>query len=768
MLPTSTGPVRDGVGGQSITTVSRGQLAGALAAARREYVAEARQGRGGREAQSRYAAQMDAIVRQLVDAARSQLGQPVAVCALGGYGRRTLCLRSDVDLMIVIEGAIGREEERFVNAVLQPLWDLQLVVGHHVRELVDFEAPPSDNTEFAMALLDARYIAGDEALFARIPDENRFPDANVRQQVTDALLALVEQRHAQFNETIYQLEPDIKNAPGGLRDIAAARYLRSLNPDSFEPDNGRAADTLRDAEEFLLRVRSLLHAEANRDANVLTHELQERIADALGCEGDDPRRRVETLMGQYFRHARAVARVLARTHRSVRPPDDAGSQRLVGRQFEITHDGIRFVDPDAAASRPPLWLEAFRLALAHGCAVSPQALDCIEQNVDRFDPDDFVGTEAERHQIRNLFYPRPSLYARLSEMHECGLLNRLFPEFEGVHGRVVRDFYHRYTVDEHTLLTIRGLEDLWHPATSSRNRFSGLLQELRSPELLTLALLFHDIGKVEDENHAQESVRIAHPALDRLDLPEDARHTVEFLIRHHLEMSNVAFRRDLDDPHVVERFAHLVGTEELLKMLCLMTLVDVEAVSSNTLTPWKEELLWRLYVDTYNHLTLGYGDELVRHDPAGLGVVIAGRPEDISEAELTQFLSGLPRRYLALFGLASIYRHVRLARGIHRDEVHTILENHDDVWELTIVTLDKPYLFSNVAGVLSYFGMDILRGQAMTTPEGLVLDVFAENGESLAARQASGDTFELGLIPRMRHDQSPHDQAALVAGKCFR
>ena len=206
MLPTSTGPVRDGVGGQSITTVSRGQLAGALAAARREYVAEARQGRGGREAQSRYAAQMDAIVRQLVDAARSQLGQPVAVCALGGYGRRTLCLRSDVDLMIVFEGAIGREEERFVNAVLQPLWDLQLVVGHHVRELVDFEAPPSDNTEFAMALLDARYIAGDEALFARIPDENRFPDANVRQQVTDALLALVEQRHAQFNETIYQLE----------------------------------------------------------------------------------------------------------------------------------------------------------------------------------------------------------------------------------------------------------------------------------------------------------------------------------------------------------------------------------------------------------------------------------------------------------------------------------------------------------------------------------------------------------------------------------
>ena len=208
-------------------------------------------------------------------------------------------------------------------------------------------------------------------------------------------------------------------------------------------------------------------------------------------------------------------------------------------------------------------------------------------------------------------------------------------------------------------------------------------------------------------------------------------------------MSNVAFRRDLDDPQVLERFAHLVGTEEHLKMLCLLTLVDVEAVSSNTLTPWKEELLWRLYVDTYNHLTLGYGDELVQSDPAGLAVVIAGRPDDIPEAELTQFLGGLPRRYLALFGLASIYRHVRLARGIHRDEVHTVLENHDDVWELTIVTLDKPFLFSNVAGVLSYFGMDIHRGQAMTTPEGLVLDVFEFSDAQAFLRRNPGATTEI-------------------------
>jgi [protein-PII] uridylyltransferase len=734
--PAST-PVTGGAGAQ------KAQLAATLARARGEYVAAARQGSGGRRAQALYAEEMDAIVRQLVDAARVHSAQPLVVCALGGYGRRTLCLHSDVDLLILFERGIEREEARVVNGVLQPLWDLQLTVGHHVRELSDFTEVDADNIEFQMALLDARVIAGDETLFEELRRRSTQAKADLPVRISNALLELVDERHAEFNDTIYQLEPDVKNAPGGLRDIAAARYLRTLEPAIFPSDADRMTEMLIQVEEFLLRVRSVLHTETGRDANMLTHELQERVADALGCPGDDLHRRVESLMGAYCRHARVSARALSRARQAVRPAEAPAVQRLVGRQFEIAKNGIRFVDPDSAASRPSLWLEIFRLAIAHGCGVAEEALDAIEQNVDRCTSEDFVGTEAERQQLRNFFYPRPGLYARLSEMHDCGLLNRILPELKGIHGRVLRDFYHRYTVDEHTLLTIRGLETLWHPATPSRKRFGALLEELRTPELLTLALLFHDIGKAEEGNHAQASVRLARSAFDRMELPAEARNTVEFLIGHHLDMSKVAFRRDLDDPHIVERFAHLVGTEELLKMLCLMTLVDVEAVSSTTLTPWKEELLWRLYVDTYNHLTLGYGDELMQNDPVGLSVVLGGRPEDIPETELTQFLNGLPRRYVALFGLASIYRHVRLARGIHRDEVHTILENHDDVWELTIVTVDKPYLFSNVAGVLSYFGMDILRAQAMTTPDGFVLDVFEFSDAEAFLRQNPGASNDI-------------------------
>ena len=305
-------------------------------------------------------------------------------------------------------------------------------------------------------------------------------------------------------------------------------------------------------------------------------------------------------------------------------------------------------------------------------------------------------------------------------MHDCGLLGPIFPEFSRIQSRVIRDFYHKYTVDEHTLLTLRNLESLIDPDPPTRGRFTSLLNELHAPELLSLALLFHDVGKWTDEDHAVESTRMAQAMLDRLGIEGELRRTVEFLIQHHLEMSRLAFRRDSEDPEVARQFANFVGTEEMLKMLCLLTFADIGAVSPDTLTPWKEELLWRLYVDAYNWLTMSYADELIEKDETDVSLLIASRPEDITKTELMRFLHGLPRRYLAMFD----YRHVRLARDIKPDEVHAILERKQATWLLTVVTLDKPFLFSNVSGVLSYFGMDILRGQAMTTPEGLVLDLF--------------------------------------------
>jgi [protein-PII] uridylyltransferase len=237
-------------------------------------------------------------------------------------------------------------------------------------------------------------------------------------------------------------------------------------------------------------------------------------------------------------------------------------------------------------------------------------------------------------------------------------------------------------------------------------------------------LLLHDVGKGSGQRHELESVRLARQTFDRLSLDEEQRTIVEFLIANHLKMSLVAFRRDTEDPEIVRQFASLIGVEGRLKMLCLMTLADIEAVSPETLTPWKEDLLWRLYVDTYNYLTLAYADEVIDSRQAALAELTAQRPRDLGEAEIADFLEGLPRRYLQLFSRDAVYRHVRLARDLAPDSLQAWLERKDSGWELTVLTRDRPFLFSNISGVLSSFGMDILRGFAFTKPTGLVLDMF--------------------------------------------
>ncbi len=726
----------------------RAQMAALLAAARGEYVAAARAGRGGRATQVRYAAAVDDLVRGMADRAVQESMHAFVVCALGGYGRRTLCLNSDIDVLIVFDGPIGPDEERFVNALLQPLWDLKFTVGHHIRELTEFDVIDDQNPEFLMALCDLRLLTGDVRLFDDVFTRAHRGEEMRAGRLVDVLLTLVDERYAEFNNTLYQLEPDVKKAPGGLRDISAVRLIRALARDLFVGRTRPEGERLDEAEDFLFRVRSVLHVLAGRDMNGLSHELQETVAEMLGMPGQDSRQRVEALMGDYFRHARAVANALTWTRKVARPPAPITEPGPVTQNVAVAADGIRFIDPVKAVGQPAWWLEAFEVAIANGYPVSDDVRACIQENVGRYTADYFMANEEARLRLRAMLYPRPGLSARLADMLECGLLGTIFPEFEKIHCRLIRDFYHKYTLDEHTLLTIRNLESLWHPTSASRARFASILNEVRSPELLTLALLYHDVGKWRDDDHAIESVRLAEPMLARLQLGEDDRQIIDFLIRQHLAMSKAVFRKDFGDPETVAEFASLVGSEEHLKMLCLMTLVDIDAVAPGTLTPWKEDLLWRLYVDAYNHLTLGYADELIAKHQSDRARVLTECPDDISEEELSRFLDGLPRRYLSVFGLSAIYRHVRLARGLKADDLHLSLEKREEIWELTVAALDKPFLFSNISGVLASFGMDIHRGQAMTTPDRLVLDVFEFSDEEGFLRQNSGARDEIARVLR--------------------
>ncbi|HWF85898.1 MAG TPA: HD domain-containing protein, partial [Vicinamibacterales bacterium] len=707
----------------------------AVDTAREALSAAALRGHAGRDALRGLSDCVDDLLQRLFADAPSASSRSVIV-ALGGYGRRQLCLHSDVDVLLLFDGPIGQAEERRVSSILHPLWDARFSVGHQIRQIDDFEELEIDNPEFLLALLDARVVAGDARLLDCIAAHVRTPPAHAR--ILDALKGLIDERHARFNDTLYQLEPDVKDAPGAIRDLWAARTIAALTDPSLI-DRGLADRArLDEAEEFLLRVRSILHVAHKRNNNVLNHEMQERTAQFMQYAGA-PRQQVESLLGDYFRHARVVSRSLGWVRQTAPVP--------VALNLVRSRDGIRFVDTEDAEAHPETWLSLFQAAIDAGAPVADEALTWIQQRVERHAPDAFFPSPAHVTALLAFLTPRQGLYARLSEMHDCGLLGRMFPEFQAIFCRVVRDFYHKYTVDEHTLLTVRNLERLATSAVKGRERFGALLADLAHPELLVLSLLFHDVGKWRDDDHAEESVRMALEMGRRLGLPSESTALVEFLIRHHTKMSLIAFRRDTEDPEIVRQLAHLVGIEERLKMLCLLTLVDVEAVNPETLTPWRGELLWRLYVDTYNQLTLGYADDRIEREESGLHALVAGRPADVTAAEITRFVEGLPRRYLQLFSHDAIYRHVRLSRAIRPDDVHANLERKGSLWELTVVTLDKAFLFSNICGALSSFGMDIARGHAMTNPNGLVLDVFQfTDQERFLELNATGQEQLLALL----------------------
>jgi [protein-PII] uridylyltransferase len=405
-------------------------------------------------------------------------------------------------------------------------------------------------------------------------------------------------------------------------------------------------------------------------------------------------------MSDYFQRTRTALRAFAQAWR--------GDQSHAGVERHAVVGGVTFVDAGASAAEPSSWLRVFEAAVARNAPVSEEAMGTIRQSIGSSAPDTFLRTDRDRQHFVRFLFPRPGLSARLADMEGCGLLRAMFPELAQM---------------SHALLAIRHLEQLPGEATLSGERFGPVLQELRTPELLVLSLLFHQAG-TSGEHDPDEALRVAKSAFDRLQLAAELHRTVEFLIGHQLHLSRMAFRRDAEDPETIRVFAALFPTEEHLKMLSLMTLADLGATSPETLTPWKEELLWRLYVDTYNQITLAYGDEVIDENESALAALQANRPSDITEVELATFVAGLPKRYLTLFDAESIYEHVRLSHDIRYDDVHFFLKRKADIRELTVVTLDKPFLFSNICGVLSFFGMNILRGYALTSLGGLVVDVF--------------------------------------------
>jgi [protein-PII] uridylyltransferase len=438
-------------------------------------------------------------------------------------------------------------------------------------------------------------------------------------------------------------------------------------------------------------------------------------------------------MPDYFERTRAAlrhllgARPAARVANPVIPVPIDDNLVLAGGR-------VAFANPERAATYPTAWLALLEAALERNVPIGDAALELVRAQAGRLSADTMLWGSVERSRLIGLLRPRPGLSMRLSEMRACGVLGALFPEFHA-------------GAETHSLVAVANLERLLGESDLSGTRFGSMLRELQAPELVVLALLLHDPAGSKEHDPAR-AVKLAQPALDRLQLEGDTRQIIEFLIENQLQMTQYAFRKDTSDPEVIARFASMLtgasqlnsfSTEEHLKMLCLLTIADLGAAGREPLTSWKAELLWRLFVDTYNYLTMSYGDEVIDRNAAARTVLHRNRPADIAEAELVQFLEGLPQRYLTLFDPDSIYQHVRLWRNIGPNDLHSFLSRKGEAWEVTVVTLDKPYLFSNVCGVLASVGADILRCQALTSRSGLVLDVFEFADDARAVSQVELD-----------------------------
>jgi [protein-PII] uridylyltransferase len=648
-------------------------------------------------------AAVDALVAGLAEELLFPAAPAAALVAVGGYGRRELFPHSDIDLLLLFESHAQAEAAREpVSAFVQQLWDAGLRISQSVRTPAECGEIHERNAELNVSLLDQRYLAGGAQLYGDMTERLNRLVRTRRHELARGLARLAAERHARWAETYCHLEPNVKETPGGLRDLQIVRWLARMR-DAENPGE------LREAMALLARTRCWLHCRAGRDDNVLDFEAQEEIAERWG-DGD-----AAAWMRRHYRAARAV-------HRAAKAALEASAghssvlfarfqdwrTRLSNADFSVSRERVHLRAPHALDSSPDLLLRLFRFVARHGV---PLSLDAAERVSGRAAA--LAAHFAEPRTVWPILgeiFTLPHAGTALREMHETGALEAVFPELARIDCLVVRDFWHRFTIDEHSMAAIRNLLDLRGATDPARRGYAGLLEEIERPAALVFALLFHDVGKGEaGEGHVDGSLVAAESAMARIQMPPQDRRLVRFLIRHHLDMPEALRSRDLFDPATALYMAGLAGTVEDLKALTLISWADVSAVHPAAMTAWRAEQLWRLYLSTYNELTRELAtDRIAAQSSAAPG-----------------FLEGFPTRYLRIHGDAEIEAHQRLDEIGRARGVAVEIERIDGAWRLTIVARDRPFLFASAAGALAAFGMNILKAEAYANRAGTVLDTFA-------------------------------------------
>jgi len=553
----------------------------------------------------------------------------------------------------------------------------------------------------------------------------------------------------------------MKDGPGGLRDYNLVHWLALISTmdqlrrwpeeQALLPPQMRGA--FEQAYEFLLSVRCFLHFRHNRDDNTLTWEAQEEAAKrGIGLEHAESVTPAEW-MRTYFRHARSIHGMATQlldeipaARSSLLRQFQSWRARVSNADFSVV-DGLIYLQQPSALRDVDFVLRVFQFMAHHGLRLSATTARRIEQVLPQLAMSPPQGAPVWRKLQEILIEPYAA--SALRAMHSLRLLTVLVPEFDLIDALVIRDFYHRYTVDEHSFLTIENLHNLARAQGSWDKHFGELLNELERPELLYLALLLHDTGKgMPGDNHVVTSLQAAKSCLTRLDLEPADQDAVLFLIGAHLDMS-AALRRDVFDPQTVQVFAEKMGTPERLKMLCLMTYADIKSVNPEALTPWKAENIYQLYIGAANYLNKSADRRLgtdtnTSEDQLGRIRLLA----PTLGKRLKDFLDGLPERYLRTFSAEAVLRHVEMVGKLGQYPVQIRAERGRQWYELNVVTKDRPALFATISGVLAAWGMNIVKASAFSNAAGVVVDTlsFTDPFRTLELNLPEWERFQRSLL----------------------
>jgi [protein-PII] uridylyltransferase len=682
----------------------------------------------------------------------------LALVATGGFGRGWLFPFSDIDLLFLYADRRAVEAHKEgVRRLSQELWDLKVKLSPASRTLAECDRFDPNNTEFTISLLDCRFLAGDRELFARLHDKV-IPKMVMRdaKPLLQGLAEVTRERHAKFGQTVFHLEPNLKETPGGLRDYNVACWLALISamgklgewPDTSSL-RAPVRKQLEAALEFLMATRCFLHFRHGRDDNALSWEAQDEAAARKIGASDAAELTAADWMRIYFGHARAVQRTVKQLQEeipeawsSLRRQFQSWRSRPVSPDFSVV-DGMIFLQQSSSLRDPEMLLRLFHFMAHHGLRLSATTEHRIEQELPALAVTPPRGAELWLYLQETLLQPHAA--EALRAMHSLRLLTLLLPELKPIDSLVVRDFYHRFTVDEHSILAIESLHRLKQAQSEWDKRYAELLGELEDPELLYLALLLHDTGKgVPGGNHVEASLEIAGRCLDRLDVDAGERAVVLFLIGNHLEMS-AQLRRDIFNPETVAAFAEKVGTPERLKMLCLLTYADIKAVNPEALTPWKAENVWQLYIGTANYLNRS-ADQRV-HDANGEKLARLRSLAPVMSSKFREFVEGFPQRYLRVHSAEEVMRHMRMAEEFGHDPVQVDLKRGRHWYELTLVTKDRASLFATLTGVLAAWGMNIVKAHAFSNQAGTVVDTlyFTDRFRTLELNMSEWERFKRSI-----------------------